>query len=171
MAENKSFNEGWIGRIGEEVGEGMGCLDLWVGKDGLQIKQLPDGREVGEMNMNGHFAGPSGVKYALGENVLGDDGVLFVRATFWDYQLSRLKKLTISHGMKMRIYGKFFVETYPRQDGTTGQSVRINVSNYSISYFGKKDANGAATAQPNTQPPVPPTEPVAPAAPNVNVPF
>lgn len=159
----KRYNEGWIGKVGAEAGSGQGCLDLWVGKDGLNIRSLPDGREVGEVNMNGHFAGPSGVKFALGEDILGDDGVLFVRATFWDYQLERLKKLNVSHGMKMRIYGKFYVETYPRQDGTTGKSVKVNVANYTVSYFPKRDENAVgATADTST------AEPEAPA---VNVPF
>ena len=136
MAETNKvrFNEGWIGKVGTETGEGIGCLDLWVGKDGLQVRPLPTGEEVGEINMNGHFAGPSGIKYALGDGILGEDGVLFVRASFWNYQLERIKKLNVTHGMRMRIYGKFVLEKFTRKDGTTGTSVRVNVQNFVFSY-------------------------------------
>ena len=36
--------------------------------------------------------------------------------------------------MRMRIYGTFRVDTYPRQDGTTGKSVRVNVNNFTFSF-------------------------------------
>lgn len=168
MAEQQQirYNEGWIGRSSDVAGEGIGCLDLWVGKDGLQVKQLPTGDEVGEMLMNGHFAGPSGVKYALGEDILGDDGVIFVRASFWNYQLERIKKLTISHGMRMRIYGKFVVETYPRQDGTTGKAVKVNVQNFVFSYNPNRENGNTQVSQTQPQP-----QQTVPQAPQVNVPF
>ena len=165
MANEKiSYNNGWIGRVGADAGEGMGCLDLWVGKEGLQVRSLPTGDEVGEMNMNGHFASPSGIPYALGDGILGEDGVLFVRASFWRYQLDAIKKLNPTHPMRLRIYGKFTVDTYPRQDGTTGKSVKCNVQKFDVSW---RKENGTAA-------PTAPTEDAASvqdSAPTVNVPF
>ena len=141
MAENTvRYNEGWIGRIGEEQGEGMGYLELWVGKDEMRIHETPTGDEVGELNMNGRFAGPSGVKYALGD-VLGEDGVLFVRASFWKYQLDAMCKMNPQKGQRYRIAGKFTVETYQRQDGTVGKSIRVNVQKFQRVYSRNEEQN------------------------------
>jgi len=170
MAERNNYNQGWIGRVGADAGEGIGCLDLWVGKDGLVTRTLPDGKEVGEINMNGRFAGPSGVKHALGDGILGDDGVLFVRVSFWEYNLERLKKLNPTKGMRIRVYGKFHVENFTRQDGTAGQSVRVNATNFDVSYFPNRDANGAVSQSSGSTP----TEPEVPTTADgkqVDVPF
>lgn len=147
MAENNvRYNEGWIGRIGEDIGEGMGYLELWVGKDELKIHQTPTGEEVGELNMNGRFAGPSGIKYALGD-VLGEDGVLFVRASFWKYQLDAIKKINPHHGQRYRIAGKFVVDSYQRQDGTVGTTIRVNVQKFQAVYTRNEQQGDTSNAQ------------------------
>ena len=132
--EVRNFNRGWMTRTGEVAGEGVGHLDLWVGKDGLVVKTTPSGDEVGELQMNGRFAGPSGIPYALGEDVLGEDGVLFVKAAFWKYQLDAIKKVNPQHGMRLRISGKFVVNKFQKQDGTMGQNVTVNVQAFEVSY-------------------------------------
>ena len=167
MADNKvRYNEGWIGRCGEEVGEGMGYLELWVGKDGLQLKTTPTGDEVGELNMNGHFASPSGIPYALGDDILGEDGVLFVKASFWKYQLDAIKKMNPQHGQRYRIAGKFVVNRFPRQDGTTGTSVRINVQKFQL-----VRTNSTASATPENSDEQPAATTPESETPNVQVPF
>lgn len=164
MADKVMYNQGWIGKVGEEVGEGMGCLELWVGKEGLQVKTIPTGDEVGELKMNGRFAGPSNVASALGEGVLGEDGVLFVKAAFWQHQLEAMKKIAPKHGQRFRIYGKFVAEKYSRQDGTTGTSVKVNVRKFDIVYNNNVSKNVTEEAPAETATAVPET-------PSVNVPF
>ena len=148
MAENKiSYNEGWLGRVGDEPGEGMGYLELWVGKEGLEIHETPTGEEVGNLNMNGRFAGPSGVKYALGEDILGEDGVMFVNVSFWKYQLDAIKKMDPKKGQRYRIAGKFIAETYNKKDGTVGHRVRVNAQKFQIVYTRKMEENTEATSE------------------------
>lgn len=140
MSENKvRYNEGWIGRVGEEPGEGMGYLELWVGKEELKVHETPTGDEVGELNMNGRFASPSGIPYALGDGILGEDGVLFVHAAFWRYQLDAIKKMNPQKGQRYRIAGKFVVDSYQKKDGTVGTSVRINVQKFQMVYTNKTE--------------------------------
>lgn len=155
MAEVR-FNEGWIGRIGEEPGEGMGYLELWVGKEGLEIHETATGEEVGNLNMNGRFAGPSGIKYALGEEVLGEDGVMFVNVSFWKYQLDAIKKMEPKKGQRYRIAGKFIAETYQKKDGTVGHRVKVNAQKFQIVYTRKMEEN--TETNPETPAPIP--EPV-----------
>lgn len=137
--ENKKvvYQEGCVMPTGEVNGEAIGYLDLWVGKDGLVEKATPSGDNVGELQMNGRFAGPSGIAYALGDDILGEDGVLFVKASFWRYQLDAIKRVNPQHGMRLRVFGKFVVNKFQKQDGTMGQNVTINVKSFAVSYRGK----------------------------------
>lgn len=169
------FNRGFITREKGAANEGCSAkgnsLELWV-VNATQKTVSSTGEVVLEMNTNGHFNSYNGIDYTLGKDVYSDDsGLIWVACTAWGVVKDRLIKLNMRKGYRLRIYGVFQKETYPRNDGTTGVKVVCkNVQNFEVVGWPKdENNNGQNNGNGNNVAPAPAPAPAPVPAPTVPV--
>lgn len=168
------FNRGFITREKGATNEGCSAkgnsLELWV-VNAIQKTVPSTGEVILEMNTNGHFNSYNGIDYTLGKDVYADDsGLIWVTCSAWGVVKDRLIKLNMRKGYRLRIYGVFQKETYPRNDGTTGVKVVCkNVQNFEVVSWPKdENNNGQNNSDGNNVAPAPTAPATAPTPAPVN---
>lgn len=149
IMSSRKFNNGFMFK------DGQGCLELFVNERTVQGAELrkvevenngqKEERSVLSLNgMSGVYAGPSNVKNVLGEDVVNEEGLVFVNGSIWGKGAEAIAP-HIRKGMILRVYGKFGTEEYTNKDGETRKGVRASIYRLEVAYWGK-DANADSDA-------------------------
>lgn len=171
MADTKKYyNRGFIGnrKAPEGVKAAHGSLELGV----LEVGTRQAGeKQVITINTIGSFAGPSGIAYALGDDVFANgDGTVFIHVNCWDYVRENVEKMNLQRGDRIVVYGWFTRNEYTTRSGEARVNVQVNAEKIEIfRRAAKKDEIADAETAPvpapvnNPVPAAPAEEPVAPA--------